>query len=85
MGDAEVLIEDTHHNVVVSYTRARITGLTSDRVWLDTPYGSQAFSREDGRWSEGPCLNYLHARIRTDDLMAHVHPSAFQDEAPKAE
>ena len=63
-------------------TRFCAAGLDSyggDRVYLDTPYGRHAFSREDGRWLEGDCLNFLDGRIyQPEDLEIAIRSgSAF--------
>lgn len=40
-----------------------VAGYAAGRIWLNTLFGEHAFSRADGRWMSGPCLNLENARI----------------------
>lgn len=51
------------------YCAASISGIGGDRIWLSTPFGEHAFSRADGRWIDGPCLNLESGAIHQLDLL----------------
>lgn len=45
------------------YAAAKLDGYSGDTILLETQYGRMAFSRDDGRWLEGDCLNYLEGHV----------------------
>lgn len=49
------------------YSAATVEGISGDRVFLDTIWGRHAFSRADGRWIDGPCLNFADGKIHQFD------------------
>lgn len=59
------------------WAAAKIASYGGDRIWLSTPYGDHAFSRDDGRWIEGPCLNLECSVIHQfDDLESAIQGGA---------
>jgi hypothetical protein len=38
-------------------------------IHVSLPYGVHEFSRSDGRWMSGPCLNYRNAAIMNLDAL----------------
>jgi hypothetical protein len=46
------------------YAAGIIDGYGGSDIVLVLPYGRHLFSRADGTWLEGDCLNYLDAKIR---------------------
>jgi hypothetical protein len=45
------------------YSAATLVGYGGDRIFLATIWGEQTFSRTDGRWIDGPCLNFAEGKI----------------------
>lgn len=45
------------------YARCFIQGYSGSDILLETPMGMHEFSRKDGTWRVGDCLNYRDARI----------------------
>lgn len=54
-----------------------MAGLSGDRVMVDVPgLGVHDFSRDDGRWLAGPCLNLEDCRIYGPSFAEHLAPKA---------
>lgn len=75
-----VIVESFHHDKVAMYEKCRVTGYTGSYMILDTKYGTHEFSREDGGWISGPCMNYLHSAVRMDDIKS-MFPEQFDQPA----
>ena len=55
------------------FSAATLDSYGGDRVHLDTIYGRQTFSRLDGRWIDGDCLNFVDGRIHQfEDLEREI-------------
>lgn len=77
-----IIIEWTPYGATESrYSAATLSGVSGDRVFLSTIFGDQAFSRRDGRWIEGPCLNFEHGRIHQfDNVEASIQAGRWNEE-----
>lgn len=63
------------------YSAATLSGVAGDSVFLSTIYGEQTFSRRDGRWIEGPCMNFEHGRIHQfEDVEASIQSGRWNTE-----
>lgn len=51
----------------VRFFAAFVEGYGGSDIVLWTPMGRHLFSRNDGTWLEGDCLNYVDAKIRDFD------------------
>lgn len=57
-----------------------LSGMGGDDVLIEIHHhGVHTFSREDGRWLEGPDTHLSDCRIWGPDFHAKVHASAFQN------
>lgn len=51
------------------YAAGVVSAVGGGSVTVKLPYGEHEFSREDGRWMSGPCLNYRAATIMGVDAL----------------
>ena len=52
------------------YVSALIKSYSGNTIWLETvPHGEHEFSREDGRWIAGACLNLESGRLHMFDAL----------------
>jgi hypothetical protein len=63
------------------YCAAAVVGYGGDRIFLSTIWGEQTFSRVDGRWIDGPCLNFCDGRIHQfEELERSIQSGVVTDE-----
>lgn len=59
-----VIIEYPGCDGKTQFAAGFIEGIGGSHLTLTTMFGNMTFSRDDGTWVSGPCLNYSDGKIR---------------------
>lgn len=56
--------DDLHGKTPKRYAAGYVEGFGGSDIVVRLPMGVHLFARADGTWLEGPCTNYVNARIQ---------------------
>lgn len=73
----DIIIEYQTEDGRTRYEAGRLSSYGGNTLTLELIHGRHEFSRIDGRWIAGDCLNYRLARVRDEHMTApRVRPES---------